>query len=340
LPDANRQRAIEFVRNLVAKAGTDREAKRIGFALAAMEHPDNDQVRLALVDSSHQRFDQYIIKAQESIALKPAKSSVQTTQRVGDRLNFRDLLGRKFDNPLRTVVPFGVKKGQLWQMTGSSDPIFCECRVVANMFDIALEFRLLNQTQNELSSVRVDLNCDGKLELIERPVGVTLAPQTAELVKFSVKVTSAEAGKLFGTITYEVSGMTSNEKSLLPLATITISPASYMKPEPIESLAFRRKWEILEWEKKTAIETLAVSLEAFLDKITREAKMAIVTETDFTLPFLTTNLYSQSFFGEEVLANVNVEFADGKVTGFMRLRTDTQPMAMSYSRLIQSLDLR
>jgi coatomer subunit beta len=337
-PGANRQRAIEFVRGLVKTAGVDQESSRIGFALAAMEQPENDAVRRALVLSSAERFNRYIAEAQEAIALKPVRCAVQTAQRIGDRLNFRDLLGRRFDTPLRTVVPFGTKKGDLYQMTGTSDAIFCECRLVANMFDIALDFRLLNQSASDFGNVRVDLNCAGKLELIERPTGVALPAHAAEFVRFSVKVTSAEAGKVFGTITYEVNTIASSDQKLLPLATITVSPASYMRPEKIDSLLFRKKWETLEWEKKIMIGAPAASLEAFLDKVAKGAKMCVIAETDFALPFLTTNLYTKSFFGEEVLANVNVEFADGKVSGFIRLRTDSQAMAVSYTHLLQSLD--
>jgi vesicle coat complex subunit len=83
------------------------------------------------------------------------------------------------------VRPLSEKKGMLCQMTGTSDQIFCECRMVANKFDITLDFRLLNQTTIELRNVHLELNCVGKLELIDRPAGLNLQPGGAEYLKFS-----------------------------------------------------------------------------------------------------------------------------------------------------------
>jgi coatomer subunit beta len=335
LDNLNTDQAVDFVRKI---APPDRKESRIEFAIAVMQNPKNDTLRSSLVDSCETAFSDYVTTQRELITIKPVNATVQSSQGIGDRLNFRDLLGRGFNAPLRTVVPFESKRGELYQMTGTSDTIFCECRMVANMFDIALDFRLLNQTSSDLKNVRVELNCAGKLELIDRPAGVTLPAHTAEFVKFSVKVTSAEAGKVFGTITYEVNGLTSSDQHLLPLATITVSPASYMRAEPLDSLVFRRKWEDFEWEKKIQISTSGKSLSEFLNGLCQWGKMKVIVEADMSLPFLTTNLYSKSYFGEEVLANVNVELVDGKVTGFVRLRTDTQAMALAFSHLIQSIE--
>jgi coatomer subunit beta len=111
-----------------------------------------------------------------------------------------------------------------------------------------------------------------------------------------------------------------------------------MEPKQIDQMTFRKKWDEFEWEKKQTINKAASSLSAFLTSICQGARMKSVMETDLSLPFFTTNLYSQSFFGEEVLANVNVELTDGRVTGFIRLRTDSQAMALAFSHLIQSID--
>jgi vesicle coat complex subunit len=164
------------------------------------------------------------------------------------------------------------------------------------------------------------MNCVGKLELIDRPAGLSLAAGAAEFVRFSVKVTSAEAGRVFGAITYHVAGAAVDQR-LLPLATITLSPADYMAPTHIEQASVRKKLDEFEWERKQTVNTTADSLAAFIQKIHRR-KNAERAGADLSLPFLTRNL-TRSPFGEEVLANVNVELDGKKVRGFIRLRTDT-----------------
>jgi vesicle coat complex subunit len=158
------------------------------------------------------------------------------------------------------------------------------------------------------------MNCVGKLELIDRPAGISLSAGAAEFV--------------FGSITYDIAGDAVDQR-LLPLATITVSAADHMAPSQIEQASFRKKWDEFEWEKKQPV---------FVEKICRGGRMQIMQEADVTLPFLTTNLYSRLFFGEEVLANVNVEPNDKKVTGFIQLRTDSQAMALAFARLRQSIE--
>ena len=72
-------------------------------------------------------------------------------------------------------------------------------------------------------------------------------------------------------------------------------------------------------------------------KICTGAKLQPIQAADYSLPFVTVNLYTRSYFGEEVLTNINVELKDGIATGFLRLRTDSRSLALSFSRLIQSI---
>ena len=48
-------------------------------------------------------------------------------------------------------------------MTGPSDSIFCECRVISKKFEvlIVLELRFMNQKGIEMNNVLLELNCVG-----------------------------------------------------------------------------------------------------------------------------------------------------------------------------------
>lgn len=46
--------------------------------------------------------------------------------------------------------------------------------------------------------------------------------------------------------------------------------------------------------------------------------------------FLAANLYAKSVFGEDALLNISIEkLADGKLNGFIRIRSKTQGIALS-----------
>lgn len=338
LPNSNRNRAIEFIKSAIVKTKVNTELNRIGFALMALDHPENDQIRDILLKTSEETFDEFVSKQMSAISVKPALSSVQTSSRVDQLINFSSLLGKKFNPPTRSINRVEKKRGTLLQMSGTSDIIFCECRLIANKFDIALDFRLLNQTSVPLTNIKLELNCVGKLELIDRAAPIKLQPDQSENLHLTVKVTSAEAGKVFGSISYEVESQTGVEQRFLPLAVITVSSADYMEPAKISLTDFRKKWEEFEWEKKTTIHNNYGSFTDFINKICDVTKLLAISEIDPDLPFLTTNLYTKSFFGEEVLANVNVEMQNGIISGFFRLRTNTLSMAKSFSQLIESIE--
>ena len=337
LPDSNRERASAFVKNLLKTVGVERELRRIAFALSAMDHPENERLKKVVVSACEDSFEKYVSSQQKELAIKPIAVSAHSAQLVEERLNFGALLGRRFDPPTRRITREEKKRGVLWQITGTSDPIFCECEVRTSRFDIVLDFRLANQTNVELKNVHLELNCVGRLELVDRPAPVNLSPMSSEYVRFSVKVTSAEAGRIFGSIAYEVHQISGSDQRLLPTAVITVCSSDYLEPAPIDSVEFCQKWEDFEWEKKIPVNNACDTLENFINKLCRYAKLQPVQAADFSLPFVTVNLYSKSYFGEEVLANINVEHSDGIATGFLRIRTDSQSLAISFSRLIQGL---
>lgn len=45
--------------------------------------------------------------------------------------------------------------------------------------------------------------------------------------------------------------------------------------------------------------------------------------------FLSANLYAKSVFGEDALANVSIEINNGKISGWIRIRSKTQGIALS-----------
>lgn len=47
-------------------------------------------------------------------------------------------------------------------------------------------------------------------------------------------------------------------------------------------------------------------------------------DTESDVDFLSANVYARSLFGEDVLANLSIELADGQIEGHVRIRSKTQ----------------
>lgn len=73
---------------------------------------------------------------------------------------------------------------------------------------------------------------------------------------------------------------------------------------------------------------------AFLEHVVRSTNMKCLTPPSALggeSGFLAANLYARSNFGEAALVNVSVEkrSADGRISGYIRIRSKTQGIALS-----------
>merc|ERR1719171_1404514 len=100
-------------------------------------------------------------------------------------------------------VLFSERLAKVTQMTGLADPVYVEAFLQVHSFDLVLELLMVNRTNDVLQNVLVELSTQGDLKLVDRPVGVTLAPGQQMMVHASIKVGSTETGIIFGYVTYE-----------------------------------------------------------------------------------------------------------------------------------------
>jgi hypothetical protein len=104
----------------------------------------------------------------------------------------------------------------------------------------------------------------------------------------------------------------------------------YIHPGTCTDEAFRLMWAEFEWENKVAINTTITDLTGFLNHVVTNTNMTCLTPLNKEggkSTFLAANLYAKSIFGEDALVNVSVEKkedADGKLTGYIRIRSKTQ----------------
>ncbi|CAI9772377.1 unnamed protein product [Fraxinus pennsylvanica] len=159
----------------------------------------------------------------------------------------------------------------------------------------------------------------------------TLAPQSSKQIKANIKVSSTETGVIFGNIVYETSNVL--ERTVIVFNDNHIDIMDYISPALCSDAAFRTMWAEFEWENKVAVNTTITYEREFLDHIIKSTNMKCLTAPSALngeCGFLAANLYAKSMFGEDALLNISVEKqANGKLNGYIRIRSKTQGIALS-----------
>ena len=297
---------------------------------ASKEQPKEKKVvKKAVETDDHLSFTQLLSRNQEmfenqfEISLSQAiggnTGATATSSTFGKVSNISDLFSTS-------------KLSKVTQLTGFSDPVYAECYVNVNQFDICLDVLIVNQTNDILQNCTLELSTMGDLKLVEKPTSIVLAPHDFANIKASVKVASTENGVIFGNIAYDVSGSTS-DRNVVVLNDIHIDIMDYIIPASCSDSQFRTMWAEFEWENKVTVNTQMTDLQEFLSYMIKSINMKCLTPQKALsgdCSFLAANLYAKSIFGEDALANVSIEKTpDSPVTGHIRIRAKSQGMALS-----------
>jgi coatomer subunit beta len=217
------------------------------------------------------------------------------------------------------------------QLTGFSDPVYAEAYVTVHQYDIVLDVTVVNRTTETLQNLCLELATMGDLKLVERPQNYALAPQASKQIKANIKVSSTETGVIFGNIVYETTSAL--DRNVVVLNDIHIDIMDYISPASCADVVFRNMWAEFEWENKVAVNTNIQDVQEFLDHVVASTNMKCLTPPsalEGDCGFLAANLYAKSVFGEDALVNVSVEKQpDGKLGGYIRIRSKTQGIALS-----------
>ncbi|KAJ5072027.1 coatomer subunit beta [Anaeramoeba ignava] len=270
--------------------------------------------------------------------------------RISEKLHFENQ-----DQSLKSVLDFQndekpegsdisdvlLKEGKfnkVFPLTGFSDPIFVEAILNINLYDLMIDFYIKNLTESTFQNMTLELYGLGGLELIDKQQSFTLGPLSSTHITVMAKVSSTENRGIAGTISYDISGTYSAEKNCIVLNEIKISGLDYLIPTSVSLFNFRKMWVEFQWENKILISTSITDLEEYLDFITKKTNMKIVDEliTDYKeTGFVSKNLYAKTIFGEDVVANASFEKnSDGKITGYVRIRSHSQGLAICVGTLL------
>ncbi|KAI9829703.1 MAG: coatomer subunit beta [Phylliscum demangeonii] len=228
------------------------------------------------------------------------------------------------------------KLSRIVQLTGFSDPVYVEAYINVHQFDIVLDVLLVNQTTDTLQNLSVEFATLGDLKVVERPTTQNLGPHDFHNVQCTIKVSSTDTGVIFGNVVWD--GASSTESNVVILNDVHVDIMDYIQPAYCTETRFRSMWTEFEWENKVNINSKAKSLRGFLTQLMAATNMSCLTpeaSLQGDCRFLSANLYAQSVFGEDALANLSIEKEsdDGPVTGFVRIRSRSQGLALSLGAL-------
>jgi coatomer subunit beta len=228
---------------------------------------------------------------------------------------------------------------RIYQLTGFADPVYAEARLNVLEFDIILDIYMVNQTQKTLQNLTIELHTSGDLKVVDRPQTFTLAPNGTQRMKTAIKVSSTDSGIIFGNLVYDSSNGV--EKNFVVLNNIHMDVMDYIIPSDVDDMKYRHMWAEFEWENKVAVNTDITNLNQYLTHITKITNMKCQTpqvQEMSTSNFLAANLYAKTMFGEDALLNLSVEkhSETGKITGYIRIRSKTQGIALSLGDKITS----
>ncbi|GAB7366055.1 hypothetical protein MBLNU230_g7624t1 [Neophaeotheca triangularis] len=230
------------------------------------------------------------------------------------------------------------KLSRVVQLTGFSDPVYAEAYVQVHQFDIILDVLLVNQTRETLQNLSVEFATLGDLKVVERPSTQNLPALDFLNVQATIKVSSTDTGVIFGNVVYD--GAHSTETHVVILNDVHVDIMDYIHPAHCSETQFRTMWTEFEWENKVNINSKMADgkgLRAFLKRLMGVTNMECLTpeaSLGGECQFLSANLYARSVFGEDALANLSIELSEsGVVTGFMRIRSRSQGLALSLGSL-------
>ncbi|KAF7951711.1 hypothetical protein EAE96_007010 [Botrytis aclada] len=314
------------------------------------EVAQNKQLESAFLQDTRKAFRDMVQVEEKKRAAKEAVEKAKSAVQVDDVVSIRQLAKKntidgadeieldleKATGGDSSVEDLSSKLSRVVQLTGFSDPVYAEAYVTVHQFDIVLDVLLVNQTTETLQNLSVEFATLGDLKVVEKPTTQNLGPHDFQNVQATIKVSSTDTGVIFGNVIYD--GASSTENNVVILNDVHVDIMDYIQPAVCTETQFRTMWTEFEWENKVNINSKAKTLRDFLDQLMACTNMNCLTpeaSLKGDCQFLSANLYARSVFGEDALANLSIEKEgeDGPVTGFVRIRSRSQGLALSLGSL-------
>ncbi|CAN9153551.1 unnamed protein product [Alternaria alternata] len=313
------------------------------------EFSQRKELETVFLEDTRRSFRTMVQTEEKKRAAKEASERAKSAVNVDDSFNIRQLKkkdadgsdGVEQDLELATggdtaTEDLTSKLSRVVQLTGFSDSVYAEAYVKVHQFDIVLDVLLVNQTTETLQNLTIEFATLGDLKVVERPSTQNVGPHDFINIQATIKVSSTDTGVIFGNIIYE--GEKGVDSNVVILNDVHVDIMDYIKPAQCTETQFRTMWTEFEWENKVNINSKAKTLRDFLKQLMACTNMSCLTpeaSMKGDCQFLSANLYARSVFGEDALANLSIEKEgdSGPITGFVRIRSRSQGLALSLGSL-------
>ncbi|KAF2018887.1 coatomer subunit beta [Aaosphaeria arxii CBS 175.79] len=336
----------QFVKTLIDEDSVDRIMSCVR---SLSEFSQRKELETVFLEDTRKSFRTMVQAEEKKRAAKEASEKAKSAVNVDDSFNIRQLKKRDVDGNDEieqdleratggdtATEDLTSKLSRVVQLTGFSDPVYAEAYVKVHQFDIVLDVLLVNQTTETLQNLTVEFATLGDLKVVERPPTQNVGPHDFINIQATIKVSSTDTGVIFGNVIYE--GEKGVDSNVVILNDVHVDIMDYIKPAHCTETQFRTMWTEFEWENKVNINSKAKSLRDFLKQLMASTNMSCLTpeaSMKGDCQFLSANLYARSVFGEDALANLSIEKEgeNGPITGFVRIRSRSQGLALSLGSL-------
>lgn len=281
----------------------------------------------------------------EQNLLKKGKEAQQVVQ-PDEPVVFRQLkpkaevndfdMGEELGGNIEDLINETKKDSELfvYQLTGYSDQIYAEAFLEVLHFDILMKIVLTNRTNRTLPNVQVELLTQGNLKIVDKPQPQTLRAFASIELKSAFKVTQTDKGAIYGCMTYD--SASGNIPNIININEVQIDFLNELEQTDCSEIDFKQKWMEFPWENKVMVTTSYTVLKDYIKEFAKSINAKILTKLEEdqhlqNLPesnFMVANLCTKSRFNEMCLINMSIEKnQEGKITGHIKLRTNTEGMA-------------
>ncbi|KAF2472191.1 coatomer subunit beta [Lindgomyces ingoldianus] len=336
----------QFVKTLIDEDSVDRIMTCVR---SLSEFAQRKELETVFLEDTRRSFRTMVQAEEKKRAAKEAVEKAKSAVNVDDSFSIRQLKKKELDGTDEieqdleratggdtATEDLTSKLSRVVQLTGFSDPVYGEAYVKVHQFDIVLDVLLVNQTTETLQNLTVEFATLGDLKVVERPPTQNVGPHDFINIQATIKVSSTDTGVIFGNVIYE--GEKGVDSNVVILNDVHVDIMDYIKPAYCTETQFRTMWTEFEWENKVNINSKAKSLREFLKQLMACTNMSCLTpeaSMKGDCQFLSANLYARSVFGEDALANLSIEKEgeNGPITGFVRIRSRSQGLALSLGSL-------
>jgi coatomer subunit beta len=227
------------------------------------------------------------------------------------------------------------------QLSGSSDPIYVEAFVTIIKTDIIIDCLLVNQTEDTFYNLNLEFVLSGSMKMIESPNTISLLPHGFSFLKSVVRIPSSDSLlNINGVISYNLNAQNTAAEETIILSPVSPSIRNFIDKQRNLLINFSQLWTLLEWENKIDLPTTLKfqNLTQILEFLSQNANLRNISPIKLEdQDYIACNFIGSSVFGDDILVNACLERSPVGITGQIRLRSQSESIALIMGDYIQSL---